>query len=64
MEILQKEQKVEYQISGRQAVYKSNPGTATVCRKRGAAEQEKVQHIKSLHDQESFILSHLIVEVR
>ena len=28
-------------ISGRQAVYKSNPGTATVCRRRGASGQEK-----------------------
>ena len=34
MEILQKEGKVYYKISGRQAVYKSNPGTVTVCRNR------------------------------
>ena len=32
--------------SGRQAVYKSNPGTVIVCRKRGASGQEKIQYIK------------------
>ena len=36
MEILQKEGKVYYQ-----AVYKSNPGTMIVCRKRRAPGQEK-----------------------
>ena len=41
MEILQKEGKAKYSISGRQAVYKSNPGTAIVCRKRGPSGQEK-----------------------
>ena len=51
MEILQKEGKVEYSISGRQAVYKSNPGTVIVCRNRGASEQEKIQYIKHLHFQ-------------
>ena len=35
-----------------QAVYKSNPGTVTVCRKRGASGQEKIQYIKYLHCQD------------
>ena len=38
-------------LSARRAVYKSNPGTVTVCRKRGASEQEKIQYIKYVHCQ-------------
>ena len=51
MEILQKEWKVQYEISGRQALYESNPDTVTVCRKQGASEPEKIQYIKHLHCQ-------------
>ena len=42
---------LKYQISGRNAVYKSNTGTVTVCRKQGASGQEKIQYIKYLHCQ-------------
>ena len=38
-------------MSGPQAVYKSNPGTVIVCRKRGTSGQERIQHIKYLHCQ-------------
>ena len=31
--------------------HKSNPGTVTVCCKRGASGQEKTQYIKYLHSQ-------------
>ena len=49
---------IEYKISGRQAVYKSNPGNMTVCRKREASGQGKIQYIKYLHCQK--ILGELI----
>ena len=34
-----------------QAIYKSNPGTVIVFRKRGPSEQTKIQYIKYLHCQ-------------
>ena len=46
VEIPQKEGKFWNSISGRQAMYKSNPGTLILCRKWGASGQEKVQYIK------------------
>ena len=51
MEILTERGESLILISGREAVYKSNPGTVIVCRKWGASEKEKIQYIKYLHCQ-------------
>ena len=41
VEILQKEGKIEYKISGRQAVSNSNQGTMIVCHKRGVQDRKQ-----------------------